>query len=72
MQQKGLSALSKDQYEAYNEYWDSFVESVSNMTIDELDQLVAMTERCNKDTEFLGQWLVSMKELFDLEDENGD
>ena len=72
MQQKGLSALSKDQYEAYNEYWDSFVESVSNMTIDELDQLVAMTERCNKDTEFLGQWLVCMKELFDLEDENGD
>ena len=64
--------LTPDELEVFIPFWNDFVENIGHLTAEEYQKSITWAERMQKDEEYAKVWILTIKELFDLEDQNND
>ena len=70
--QRGIDTLTATELKNFLPFWSDFVDNIGNLTPEEYQRQISWAERMNKDEEFAKVWILTVKQLFDLEDQNGD
>ena len=68
----GVDKLGKQQMEDYMAYWYDFVDCIGGMTLLEYENQIKWAGRMQNDPEYAKVWIHTLKELYELEDVNGD
>ena len=69
---RGIDTLTPTELKNFLPFWDDFVDNIGTMTADEFGKQLAWAERLSTDEEFAMVWIATVRQLFDVEDVNGD